>query len=193
MVFFGGFLSSTGTGGPVGLQFLCSSCYGSVGQSTTGWLMPANVTFSTSYVTTAPMTTFISGIVNVFDYDIQPGILLTVGLYMSGAMVAMQTYNTSDYHFPQLAQIVASNSSSMAVFTNSLVGFTATVLGLTRPVPAGATVTVAIVTNHPIWVQIDGSAPVKSYETVAPPSDVLPANHGAISPYTIWVDIQSES
>jgi len=181
------------------------SSFGSNGVGNTGWLMPANTIISTSYVANSSLSRFIVGTLNVFPYHVVPGTVLRLGIYLNGQLAAARDYDltgsykdqdiSGNYNTP--ATMLGNVENGMANFSNSLVGFTVSEFPLKGTLPSGTMVTVTAWASHPLWVQVDRTAPVHSYEasTLASysPSVVVAANAGTVTPYTLSVGLETNA
>jgi hypothetical protein len=166
--------------------------WGSNGVSPTGWLMPSDSVFFTTYITNVSIARFMTGIVNVFAYDLAKNMTFTVGLYVNGMLVDSEARSMT-IDVPQ-ARLVRQISVDLADFTLSIIGFSAFDLNIQYPIPAGSAVTVAAATDSPAWVQVDDSAVVHSYELPASAPIHLPGeygNTGILSPHTISAAIEA--
>jgi hypothetical protein len=166
--------------------------FGSSELGTTGWLMPSNVSISTTYASNQSLNGFIEASFNVFPYQIPTGSLL-LGLYVNGNLVQVQRYNLSEGN-NWSASVLQNVASNVANFTPSLRGYTVSAV-LTNPLPRGTNITVTALTTGPIWVQIDNAPTTHSYESMALSSGTLPASltggKGTIAPHTVSVGLES--
>jgi hypothetical protein len=134
---------------------------GSNGTSDHGWLIPANTTIATTYLTNSSIAGYINGVVNVFPTNDSSKAQVTIGLYDNGLLLASRTVNLGKYH-PRTSTVVASLSAREDRFSGSLMGLTVSPATITT-IQAGTKIAVTISSNVQIWVQIDDSAKVHSY------------------------------
>lgn len=171
----------------------CYFWWGSAGLSGKGWLMPADTTVFTSYVTNESITQFVTASVSVFLYQIPKGTVVVVGFYVNGNLATSQTYHTDNYTgYP--AEMVQLISPGFAKFTNSTLGLGASEGGLTSPIPSGSTITIAVAASAPMWIQVDDTALVHSYQANMSSPVVLPTFYGnsdVSSPHTLWVSVEA--
>lgn len=178
---------------PLGLSTHRSE-FGSTGLGRIGWRLPANTIVSTSHTANQSLSGFIAAKMNVFSYQIKPGTVLYLSLYVNGQFSATQKYElTGVYDNP--ATVVGSVGMEVANFSGSTLGFTVSQLSLGSPLPAGTIVTVTTWASDPIWVQVDNTSQTRSYATpnvssFSAPS-VITANAGDLTPHTVSVELES--
>jgi hypothetical protein len=175
--------------GPLGMNSRHWS-WGSPGKGNTGWLIPADTLISTSYSMNQSVSSFIEGQIIAFTYQIQPGTVLYLGLYLNGQLAASQNY-TLKTSYDNPAFVVGNMESGIANFSNSRLVFTVSELNLKTTIPAGTMLTVTAWASNPVWVQVDNPPLTNSYETLAsttstPPSAIVP-DSGVIAQHTISV------
>jgi hypothetical protein len=170
--------------------------FGSRETGTVGWLLPADTPISTSYTSNHSLTGFIGATLNVFPYEVVPGTILQLGLYVDGQLAATQSYTLSGtYHTP--ATIVQTIATGVANFSNSMLGFTVSELSLKTTLPPGTNVTVTAWASSPIWAQVDPTPLTQSYEmqasTTYSPVATIIEDSGSVAPYTLSVGLESNA
>lgn len=152
--------------------------WGSNELGNSGWLMPSNSLISTSYSANRSLSTFIGAQLVVFPYQIQPGTVLYVGLYLNGQLGAAENY-TLKTSYDNPAYVLGDVKNGVANFSDSRVVFTVSMIRLKATISAGTQITVTAWASKPIWLQIDKLPLTHSYETSTwvgptPPSVILP-------------------
>jgi hypothetical protein len=170
--------------------------FGSQGSGTVGWLLPADTPISTSYTSNQSLTGFIGATLNIFPYEIIPGTILELSLYVDGQLAATQSYTLSGtYHTP--ATIVRTIAGGVANFSNSMLGFTVSELSLKTTLPPGTTVTVITWASSPLWAQVDPAPLTQSHELGASTSysavETIIEDSGSVAPYTLSVGLESNA
>ena len=141
----------------------------------TGWSMPANTLVSTSFVTTNSINGFLAVTFNVFPYQVSQNTTIYLGLYIDGQLRGSSTSNMSDSRARQatmLGRPTDAQGGQIANFTRALEGYSASILNIVNPVPAGVTVTLTAFVTSPIWVQVaaGGSHSIESPSNAPIPS-----------------------
>ena len=164
--------------------------------SPVGWLMPGDTRIATSYVANQSFDhNYMNAYVTVLSsskYRLQPGTILSFGLYINGQLTGTRTCFTDNI----------SGSGGWAGYgtisngSYSLSTFECGVSLFKTPFPAGSALTVTVWSNHPVWVQVDSSPTTNSYETsnitsAAQPLTIDPTS-GTVAPRTITVDAYSD-
>jgi len=164
--------------------------------SPVGWLMPSDTRIATSYVANQSFDhNYMNAYVTVLSsstYRLQPGTILSFGLYINGQLMGTRTCFTDNI----------SGSGGWAGYgtisngSYSLSTFECGVSLFKTPFPAGSALTVTVWSNHPVWVQVDSSPTTNSYETsnitsAAQPLTIDPTS-GTVAPPTITVDAYSD-
>ncbi len=164
--------------------------------SPVGWLMPSDTRIATSYVANQSFDhNYMNAYVTVLSsstYWLQPGTILSFGLYINGQLMGTRTCFTDNI----------SGSGGWAGYgtisngSYSLSTFECGVSLFKTPFPAGSALTVTVWSNHPVWVQVDSSPTTNSYETsnitsAAQPLTIDPTS-GTVAPRTITVDAHSD-
>ncbi len=168
-----------------------------------GWLIPANTTILTSYLTTESLNNFVGASIYVFPYQIEQNTTMSFGLYINGALVSNETYdlNANSPNPASIQTLLLSNSGDeVANFSHSVLGFSVPVF-LHSSIPSGANVTVAATANQPVWVQIDNNTTVHSCEAntssqrsnAFPDSLRLAMGSCTMAPNTISIDVESDA
>lgn len=160
------------------------------------WALPAKTLVSTSHTANQSLTGFLEATLNVVPYEITPGTILCLSLYVNSQLVANETYSLSGrYQSP--ATIVATSGLGVANFSDSMLGFTVSEFPLVKVLPSGTVVTVVVWASNGIWVQVDKSSMVQSYETQGVtsyyPAPGIAYNSGTIAPKTLSVVMESSA
>jgi hypothetical protein len=170
---------------------------GSIGSRNTpvGWLMPADTLVSTSYTanqtfdvsyTNAEMTVLSSS-----SYHTQQGTVLNLGLYINGHLRGSKSCMTDNLSG-------SGGWFGYGTVHNGTYTYTSLNCGVSLfndPFPAGTLITVAVSTNHPVWIQVDSSPTTPSYElpnlTGTLPTTIGPTS-GNIAPHTVTISVESD-
>src|SRR2546425_3574121 len=85
------------------------------------WLMPAQRLFSTTYSSNYEFNTTITGSVPVIGYNMQPGTVIQLGLYINGQLIASRSIDVTESQIAQSrsAVIVGNRLGDVANFTGS--------------------------------------------------------------------------
>jgi hypothetical protein len=164
--------------------------FGSGGNSTTGWLVPANTQISTTYVSTEAVNHSLIGSIVVFLYDASGSIQL--GLYVNGQLRASSGHEVGSGGGSGFVTSEGNVTNNVANFEYVTTEYTVSIFPLTSPIPAGVVVTVVAEFSSPLWVQIDNSPTTLSYESTVSPSfnsfaATLPQDLGSVAPHTLSV------
>ena len=164
--------------------------------SPVGWLMPSDTRIATSYVANQSFDhNYMNAYVTVLassTYQLQPGTILSFGLYINGQLMETRTCftdNISESGGWAGYGTISNGSYSLSTFECGVSLFK-------TPFPAGSALTVTVWSNHPVWVQVDSSPTTNSYETsnitsAAQPLTIDPTS-GTVAPPTITVDAYSD-
>jgi len=131
--------------------------------------------------------------VNAYTYQLQPGTLLVLGLYVNGQLRTSQNYTLTGSKGPSANVVGNIKDGSFANFTNNILSFS--VWLLRTPLPAGTVITVTIWASNPLWLQVDISPLTHSYDTINVASDTPPsieATEGILAPATVTVMVVSD-
>ena len=172
---------------------------GSSGLSSVGWLIPARTLISTSYIANKSFsTTFIGGEIMVLPYNIPVGGELHLSFFMNGKLSGTFDYVFSTGDRSPSVSVIGRVNGDVANFSRGVLVFSAarTPLGTVTSVVPGTVLTLSVWVSSPIWVQVDPSALVHSFETsmnnyAAPPSISLQTN--VISPHTLSVGFEADA
>jgi hypothetical protein len=164
--------------------------------SAVGWLMPSDTRIATSYVANQSFDhNYMNAYVTVLSssaYQLQAGTDLSFGLYINSLLMGTRacfTDNPTGSGGWASVGTIVNNGSSLKTFGCGVSLFK-------TPFPAGSIVTVAVWSNHPVWVQVDTSPTTNSYETSnttspAQPPTVDPTS-GTVAPRTVTIDAYSD-
>lgn len=163
--------------------------------SPVGWLMPEDTRISTSYVENQTFDrNYMNAYVTVLSnssYQLQPGTVLSFGLYINGNLMGSRTCLTDNLNG-------SGGWASIGTISNvyTLSTFECGVSLSNTPFPGGTRLTVTVWSNHPTWIQVDSSPTTRSYETfnvtsLEQPLTINPMS-GSVASHTITVDAYSD-
>ena len=119
-----------------------------------GILIPANTLTWANFRLNASTNVFVSGSILIFPFPGSVGANITVAIYLNGALVANSTTTLPKYDYGIAPSAVPTSTSPNSVF--ALSGLITTMGVDTQSSSAlkinGATITVGIVSNRPIWL-----------------------------------------
>ncbi len=129
-----------------------------------------------------------------FPYDITPGTVLYLSLYVNNQLTASQRYDLSgSYKTP--ATVVTMMANGEANFSNSMLGFTVSESSISQTFSPGTVLTVVTWSSNPIWAQVDGAATARSFQTQGvmsySPGRTIVQNAGTNAPYPLSVGLES--
>jgi len=164
--------------------------------SPVGWLMPGDTRIATSYVANQSFDhNYMNAYVTVLassTYQLQPGTILSFGLYINGQLMETRTCFTDN--ISESGGWAGYGTSSNGSY--SLSTFECGVSLFRTPFPAGSTLTVTVWSSQPVWIQVDSSPTTNSYETsnitsAAQPLTIDPTS-GTVALRTITIDAYSD-
>jgi hypothetical protein len=134
--------------------------------------------------------------VEIVSYQILPGTVVVLGLYLNGLLKSNQTYTlTTDSASYQARPTGLINSSEVSAnFTNNMVVLS--VWLVKTPIASGSVITTTVWASHPLWLRSDTWPSTHSYETFNVVSSTLPSTAdsrlGLIAPYVVTVMVESD-
>jgi hypothetical protein len=162
--------------------------FGSRGNSLMGWLVPANILISTTYVSTEILNYSLIGSLIVFQYG-SSGQTIRLGLYENGELKASDGYVTN-WNQSEQATPDAPITGQVANFSYVTTEYAVSLFPLSSQIPKGVTVTVVAEFSSPLWVEVDSSPTTNSYEssvgtnTSSFAAQITP-DSGSFAPYTL--------
>lgn len=168
--------------------------FGGNGRSELGWLMPANTVLSTSYVSKQQLSHFVSATIGIYPYQIQPGTILHLSLYLDDRLVSTRQYDLSSSSSQTQAKMRGLAGNDVANFSDSMLGYGVSKLDIATPLPIGTKATVLVWANNPIWIQIDGTPTTVSHEFTGSNGYASPSvlqESEVVSSHTLSVQLES--
>ncbi len=180
----------------------CVFSWGNNDPSNVGWLVPANTTLFTPFVTNATIAGWVEGTVTIFPFQYASSTRTVVGLYVNGTLVDTEAdWVAGDGGLCTGgvcgSVLLKSLSPDFAVFSDYTMEF-GLYRSLSSSIPSGSTVTLAFEADEPLWVSVSNQTSSPTYEESYNSYMSLPTSlgqEGLQSPHTVaaWVDSPNSS